>query len=149
MARAQETFGKKEREKKRQKKKEEKSKRKEYRKANPEDKGDNITYVDKFGNFSATPPPEAEKVDIEDIVLGIPKKEDRPDDVDTSRIRKGVVLSFNSSKGYGFIKDKSSQQSIFVHVNNTTETIVEQNMVSFEIEKGNKGPVAVNVKVIR
>ncbi len=149
MARAQETFGKKEREKKRLKKKEEKAKRKLERKANPEDKGDNITYVDKMGNFSNTPPPIQDKVDASEIVLGVPKKEDRVEEDKLESIRKGVVISFNQSKGYGFIKDKSSQQSIFVHINNTKEPIVEQNMVTFEVEKGPKGPIAVNVSVIR
>lgn len=149
MARAQETFGKKEREKKRLKKKELKARRKEERKANPEDKGDNITYVDKMGNFSSTPPMESEKVDADEIILGVPKKEDRVEDDKLESVRKGVVISFNQQKGYGFIKDKASQQSIFVHINNTNESIVEQNMVSFEVEKGPKGPIAVNVSVIR
>jgi cold shock CspA family protein len=147
MARSQETFGKKEREKKKQQKKEAKLKRKAERQANDEPKGDNITYVDKYGNFSDTPPPPTEKVNAEDIVLGIPKREDMEEEMDVER--KGVVTFFNESKGYGFIKDKASQESVFVHINNTTEPIVEQNMVTFEIEKGPKGPTAVNVKVIR
>ncbi|MEQ9262776.1 MAG: cold shock domain-containing protein [Owenweeksia sp.] len=149
MGRSQETFGKKEREKKRQKRKEAKAKRKEERQSNSEPKGDNITYVDKFGNFSSTPPPPVDKVDAEEIVLGVPKKEDRDDDDDTDIVRKGVVTFYNDAKGFGFIKDKGTQQSVFVHKNNLTEPIVEQNMVNFEIGKGPKGPIALKVKVIR
>ena len=61
MGRSQETFNKKEREKKRQKKKELKAKKKEERKANPSDKGDNITYMDVYGNFHDTPPEPPKK----------------------------------------------------------------------------------------
>lgn len=149
MGRSQETFGKKEREKKKQKKKEAKLRRKEDRKNNPlnEDAGDNITYVDAFGNFHDTPPEPAEKVKAKNIELGIPQREEGA--VDDNPIRKGVVTMFNHNKGYGFIKDKATQQSVFVHINNTKEEIVENNMVTFEIEKGPKGPVAVNVKVSR
>lgn len=146
MARSQETFGKKEREKKRQKKKEAKSKLKEERKANPQDKGDNITYVDVFGNFHDTPPTPHEKVDIEDIVIGVPKREEGEEE---DPIRKGVVTFFNDSKGYGFIKDKETQESIFVHINALEEEIVENNLVTFETEKGPKGLNAINVKVMR
>lgn len=146
MGRSQETFNKKEREKKRQKKKEAKAKRKEERKNNPTDKGDNITYVDVYGNFHDTPPEPTKKVKAKDIEIGVPKQEeqDEPDP-----IRKGVVTFFNDSKGYGFIKDKETQESVFVHVNALTEEIVENNLVTFEVEKGPKGLNALNVKVSR
>jgi cold shock CspA family protein len=147
MGRSQETFGKREREKKRLKKKEAKLKAKEERKANPVDKGDNITYVDVYGNFHDTPPDEQEKVDIDDIVIGIPKKEESEEEEST--LRKGVVTYYNQSKGYGFIKDKESQESVFMHVNQLEEDVVENNIVTFETEKGPKGLNAINVKVVR
>ncbi|KAB2810060.1 cold-shock protein [Phaeocystidibacter luteus] len=149
MGRSQETYNKKEREKKKLQKKEAKAKRKAERQANSDSTGDNFTYVDKFGNFSDTPPPPAEKTKAEDIIIGTPKKEDRMDEEELATERSGVVTFFNDGKGYGFIKDKVSQESIFVHVNNTTETIIEGNLVTFEIEKGPKGPTAVNVAVKR
>lgn len=147
MGRSQETFGKKEREKKRQKRKEIKAKRKEERKNNPEEKGDNITYMDVYGNFHDAPPEQAEKVKAKDIEIGTPER--TAEDVEMERIRKGSVTFFNHSKGYGFIKDKQTQQSIFVHVNNLREEIKEGNIVQFEIEKGPKGPTAVKVEVQR
>ena len=58
-------------------------------------------------------------------------------------------LYFNGEKGYGFIKDQETQQSVFVHVNATTEEIKENNKVSFEIEMGPKGANAVNVKLLK
>lgn len=147
MGRSQETFGKKEREKKRQKKKELKAKRKEERRANAGNKGDNITYMDVYGNFHDTPPEPAKKVKAENIPLGVPEREEDPFEED--QIRKGVVTHFNHEKGYGFIREKKTQQSVFVHINNITEEIREDNMVTFETEMGPKGPAALNVKVIR
>lgn len=148
MGKSQETFSKKEREKKKQKKKELKAKRKEERKNNPTDKGDNLTYVDVYGNFHDTPPPPPEKkVKAKNIVLGVPKREEGEDDVDP--VHKGVVSFFNTSKGYGFIKDKDTGESVFVHANNLEEEIIENNLVTFEVEQGPKGPMAVKVKVSR
>lgn len=147
MGRSQETFGKKEREKKKQKKKEIKARKREERKANSGEQGDNITYMDVYGNFHETKPEPAEKVKAKNIELGVPERKDDLDESDP--IRKGVVTMFNHQKGYGFIKDKATQQSVFVHVNNLKEEVVENNMVSFEVEQGPKGPSAFNVEVIR
>jgi len=150
MARSQETFGKKEKEKKRQKKKEEKAKRREERKANSEGGGleNMMAYVDEFGNITDTPPdPLAKKaiVKAEDIQLGIPKKEDAEDE---DPIHEGKVTFFNDSKGYGFIKDLNNQESYFVHVNGLQEEVGEGDKVSFELEKGQKGLMAVRVKKV-
>jgi cold shock CspA family protein len=64
-------------------------------------------------------------------------------------IRKGVVTFFNDSKGFGFIRDMESKQSVFVHANNLEEQIKENNIVIFEIGKGPKGPTALKVKLFR
>ncbi len=146
MAKSQQSFGKKEREKKRAQKREEKAKRKEERKANAGDKGDNITYMDVYGNFHDSPPGEVEKVEAEDIEIGIPQKQE--DENDTGLL-VGTVSFFNESKGFGFIKEKGTGQSFFVHVNNIKEEIREGNLVQFETEKGPKGPVAVQVEIKR
>ena len=151
MGRSQETFNKRENEKKRFKKKQDKQAKKEDRKANTE-KGksldDMIAYVDEFGNLSSTPPDPKHKkgVKLEDIQIGTAKQEPiDPADL----IRKGVVTFFNESKGYGFIKDTESQESIFVHVNGLEEPIQERDKVTFETELGQKGLNAIKVKIIK
>ena len=149
MGKSQETFSKKEKEKKRQKKKEEKARRKEERKANSEGGGlDNMmAYVDEFGNISDTPPdPTKKKVEIkaENIELGIPKKEASEDD----HIKKGKVDFFNHDKGFGFIKERDTGDKYFVHINGCEDEITENDKVSFELEKGVKGMICVNVKKI-
>ncbi|HSZ25534.1 MAG TPA: cold shock domain-containing protein [Cytophagaceae bacterium] len=150
MSKSQGTWNKKEIEKKKQQKKKDKEQRKEERKSNSKDGSnldDMMAYVDENGNISSTPPdPSKKKTIIEgDIQIAIPKHSDTPTDI----IRKGVVTFFNESKGYGFIKDIDSQDSIFVHSNGLAEPIKENNKVTFEVQMGQKGPHAVNVKVIR
>jgi cold shock CspA family protein len=66
--------------------------------------------------------------------------------VDT--VRKGTVTFFNDSKGYGFIKDSETQESVFVHVNGLANPIKENDKVTFEVEMGMKGPTAVKVKLV-
>jgi cold shock CspA family protein len=61
----------------------------------------------------------------------------------------GIVTFFNESKGFGFIKDSVSQESIFTHVNDHLDTIKENNKVTFIIEKSFKGLKAVEVKLLR
>jgi cold shock CspA family protein len=149
MARAQETYGKKEREKKRLKKREEKQKKKVARKATSTGGTleDMLVYVDENGHFTDTPPDPSKKVkiDAESIVLGIPKKEEQEAE---DPIRKGKVSFFDSSKGFGFIIDSENQEKYFVHVSGLIDEIMENDKVSFELEKGMKGLNAVRVKKV-
>ncbi|MDZ4846735.1 MAG: cold shock domain-containing protein [Chitinophagales bacterium] len=149
MSKTRETWNKKENEKKKQKKREDKAHRTEERKANAKGGGlDNmIAYVDEFGNLSSTPPDPAtkSKIKAENIVIGVPKREEGPA-VDV--IRTGTVTMFSESKGYGFIKDVETQESIFTHVNEHVEPIRENDRVNFRIEYSHKGPNAVEVKLV-
>lgn len=149
MSKSQETWNKKEAEKKRAKKKQDKEQKKEDRKANAKEGSsfeDMLAYVDEYGNITSTPPDPMKKIVIkeEDIQIAIPKHVDLgPVDL----IRKGIVTFFNDSKGYGFIKDTDTQESIFVHINGLVDSIKENNKVTFEVEMGPKGPNAVSVKL--
>jgi len=151
MGKSQETYSKKEKEKKRLKKHQDKEQKKEERKANS-DKGKSVdemyAYVDADGNITSTPPDLTKKkaIKTEDIRIGISRQEDLdPADL----IRKGTVTFFNDSKGYGFIKDLESQESIFVHVNGLESPIKEGDKVTFETERGQKGLNAVRVKLVK
>lgn len=149
MGKSQETWNKKENEKKRLQKKQQKEARKEERKANA--KAGNsfeIAYVDEFGNFSSTPPDPKSRATVNqaDIQVSVPKHSG-PSKADL--VRTGIVTFFNDSRGYGFIKDSETQESVFVHVNGLIDPIKENNKVTFEVEMGHKGPNAVKVKVVR
>ncbi len=145
-----ESWNKKEREKKKQAKKKEKEERKLERKENAKlaNPNDYFSYVDHDGNVTSVKPDPAQRVEVkaEDIEIGVPKQAE-PDPAEL--IHKGVVTFFNESKGYGFIRDQKSQESIFVHINDLQDEVRESSKVEYEIEKGPKGFQAVRVKVVR
>ena len=144
-----ETWNKKEREKKKRQKRKDKEEKKQERKENNKNNPESmIAYVDELGNLSSKPPDPRKKivVNAEDIEIGIPKQEDvNPEDL----IRTGIVTFFNNEKGYGFIKDLETQESVFVHANSLSEPIKENNKVNYEAEKGPKGMNAVNVTLVK
>src|SRR5215217_5885682 len=134
MGKSQETFAKKEKEKKKLKQRQDKAEKMEERKANGK-KGksleDMMAYLDENGNLSSTPPDPGKKKVFkqEDMQIGVPKQVPLSAD---ELIRTGVVTFFNDTKGFGFIKDSISQESVFVHVNQLSEPIKENDKVSFE-----------------
>ena len=147
MAKSQQTYNKSEKEKKRLKKRELKKKKMDARKLDVREngtKGIEFAYVDHDGNLTDTPPDPTLKVevDIEDIILGIPKKEEGDAE---DPIRKGKVSFFDSSKGFGFIVDSDNQEKYFTHVSGLIDDIAENDKVTFELEKGMKGMNAVKV----
>jgi len=148
MGRSQETFNKKEVKNKKEKKRKDKEKKRIAKKDEGKSSLDSmIAYVDENGMITSTPPDPTKKKEfkLEDIEIGVPKGDNIPFDP----VRKGTVSFFNDSKGYGFIRDSESKESIFVHANNTLEEIKEGNLVSYEVERGLKGLNAVQVKLIK
>ncbi len=142
-----ESWKKKEREKKKQKEKMDKAEKMQERKDQPKKTlEDMMAYVDENGNITSTPPdPKKRKeIKLEDIQIGVPKYV--PDE--TEKVRTGKVTFFSHDKGFGFIKDQLSQESIFVHINNVSGSLNENDTVSFEVEPGHRGPIAVNVKLL-
>lgn len=140
------SYNKKDREKKRRKRKQEKREKMEQRRLEGP-KEPEYMYVDENGNLTSTPPDptKRKKINLEDIVIGAQKREP----VDPAElIRNGVVKFFNDEKGYGFITDKGTGDSIFVHIENVTGDIRENDKVTFEIGHGTKGPVAIDVKIV-
>lgn len=149
MGRSQETFNKKEVKNKKEKKRKEKEKKRAIRKESGKSSLDDmIAYVDEYGKLTSTPPDPNKKIIIDpsSIELGNTKSDPsgKPD-----YIRKGVVTFFNDSKGFGFIRDMESKQSVFVHANNLQDKIKENNIVTFEIGKGPKGATALNVSLFK
>ena len=63
---------------------------------------------------------------------------------------KGKVKWFNGSKGYGFIERDDKEKDVFVHMSAVKDSVVdyldEGDILSFDIEDGQKGPSAVNLK---
>ena len=67
-------------------------------------------------------------------------------------MNKGTVKWFNNQKGYGFITGEDGND-VFVHYSGLDmegfKTLEEGAAVEYEITDGEKGPQAVNVKVVK
>ena len=61
----------------------------------------------------------------------------------------GTIKFFNENQGFGFIAAEDGKE-IFVHRSALEEgvTLAENDAVSFEVEQGDRGPKAVNVKKV-
>lgn len=107
-----------------------------------------IAYVDEDGNIVSSPPDVKNKkvINQESIQIGVSRQEavEAPE-----TLRKGKVTFFNTSKGYGFIRDQDSQESVFVHMKGLRDQIKENDKVTFEVEKTPKGPTAVEVRLAK
>lgn len=61
-------------------------------------------------------------------------------------MNKGTIKFFNATKGFGFIKEDETNKEYFVHVSGLVDQVKENDAVSFDLEEGRKGLMAVNVK---
>ncbi|MCX6238316.1 MAG: cold shock domain-containing protein [Bacteroidia bacterium] len=148
MAKSQDTFNKKEKEKKRLKKRQDKNLKREDRKSNSTggDLENMLAYVDENGNLTDTPPDPSKKrkVVASSIEISVPRREE--EEIDP--VHTGRIEFFNDSKGYGFIKEHETQEKYFVHVNGLLEDVKEGDVVIFELERGLKGLNAIRVKKV-
>ena len=63
-------------------------------------------------------------------------------------MHEGTVKFFNETKGFGFISPSAGGDDIFVHSSGlVSRNIRENDKVTFEVQKGQKGLNAVNVKL--
>lgn len=141
------TVDKRENEKKRLAKRAEKQKKKKEKKLSGKTSSfeDMIAYVDENGVITSTPPAEnikKEEVNQEEILISVPKKEK-----EEPVVLKGKVDFFNTSKGFGFIKEQVRGERYFFHVNNLLSKIEENDIVTFDLERGLKGMNAINIRL--
>ncbi|WP_373777043.1 cold-shock protein [Glaesserella sp.] len=65
----------------------------------------------------------------------------------------GTVKWFNSVKGFGFITPEQGGNDVFVHFSaiiseNSYRNLKDGDKVEFEVQASDRGPSAVNVKVL-
>lgn len=141
------SFTKRDLEKKKQEKRLAKQQKKEERKTGGTASfEDMIAYVDENGRISNTPPiasGKPQEVDMSTIAISTPRREDEPIEL----IHEGRVEHFNLSKGYGFVKDLKNTEKYFFHISGLIDSVVENNIVTFELERGSRGMNAVKIQL--
>ncbi len=140
---------KRDKEKKRQQRHEEKKRRKEERKANSAGGGleNMMAYVDENGQITSTPPDPTKRkeIDISEIQIGVPRRS-AEDEIPVQRV--GRIDFFDTSKGFGFIREEGSQERFFVHVSGLLDEVKENDRVTYDVERGQKGMNAVRVRKV-
>ena len=107
---------------------------------------DMIAYVDENGMITDTPPTpnnKPQEVDMSTIEVSTPRRTEEPIEL----VHEGRIEHFNVSKGYGFVKDLKNAEKYFFHISGLIDNIIENNIVTFELEKGSRGMNAVKIKL--
>lgn len=142
------SFGKREIQRRKQQRKKEKEERKVERQSQAKSGSleDMLAYIDENGNLSSRPPDPKRKniINENDVIIGSRNF----GGVESELTRKGRVIYFNELKGYGFIKDSETEESIFVHLNALNTPVKTNDVVSFQTERGLKGLTATGVKKV-
>jgi CspA family cold shock protein len=63
-------------------------------------------------------------------------------------MKQGIVKFFNGEKGFGFIKTDGTGEEVFVHASGLIDQIKENDVVTFDVERGKKGMNAVQVRLV-
>ena len=65
---------------------------------------------------------------------------------------RGKVKWFNSQKGWGFLSPEDGNLDVFVHYSKIDmegyRNLKDNEEVIFEVEEGEKGPIAINVRKV-
>lgn len=149
MARSSGTFNKRENEKKRLQKRKDKEQKKEDRKAGKESKSfeDMLAYVDENGNLTTTPPDPTKKRVVREADIDLTSR--NKGGALPPHQHQGVVRHFDSSKGFGFIRDTETSEEFFFHFKSANFAIAQQDEVNFETEMGPKGMNAVRITKVQ
>ena len=87
---------------------------------------------------------------MEDAVNALLSAAVKEESIEVQKREQGIVLFFNSEKGYGFIQPRDGGANLFCHQSTIImkgyRTLVENQPVEFEVDETSpKGPRAVNV----
>ena len=132
------SFTKRDLEKKKQEKRLAKQQKKEERKSNG-----TSSFEDMIADTPPTPNNKPQEVDMSTIEVSTPRRTEEPIEL----VHEGRIEHFNVSKGYGFVKDLKNAEKYFFHISGLIDNIIENNIVTFELEKGSRGMNAVKIKL--
>ena len=62
---------------------------------------------------------------------------------------EGIVKFYHESKGFGYIIENETNDEYYVHVSGLINRIKDEDIVSFEVSEGKRGPQAIDVRIIK
>lgn len=62
---------------------------------------------------------------------------------------EGIVKFYHESKGFGYIIENETNDEYYVHVSGLINRIKDEDIVSFEVSDGKRGPQAIDVRIIK
>ncbi len=144
MGKSSETFNKRDKEKKRLQKRQDKEQKKEDRKAEGSRSFEQmLAYVDENGNLTSKPPDQSRKKIIKEADIDLSSR--NKGGLNTVQTRLGFIKFFDSAKGYGFIRDKETQEEFFFHFSAADFEVAQSAAVTFETESSPRGTNAVRI----
>jgi cold shock CspA family protein len=149
MARSSDSFNKRDNEKKKLQKRKEKEQRKEERKSNGKEGKtfeQMLAYVDENGNLTSTPPDPFKKKVIKESDIELTSRNKGGNT--PNYMRTGMIKFFDTSKGFGFVKDDQSAEEYFFYHKSADYPVAQFDRVSFETEMGPKGQNAVRISKV-
>ncbi len=86
---------------------------------------------------------------MEDAVNALLSAAVKEESIEVQKRKQGIVIWFNSEKGYGFIEPRDGGANVFVHHSEIRtrgfRTLSPDQPIEFDVEEHPKGPRAVNV----
>jgi len=67
--------------------------------------------------------------------------------INYNTMKEGTVKFFDETKGFGFISSIDNNKDVFVHNSGLIDSIYENDIVTYDLEQGQKGMNAVNVRL--
>jgi CRISPR-associated protein Csm5 len=87
---------------------------------------------------------------LQEMQVARPEATEKPQQAAVSTDQEtGRVARFFKQRGFGFIKPDAGGEDVFVHINDVTnaDILSEGQRVAYDVEIGDKGPRAVNVRL--
>lgn len=145
-----EFFSKRDREKKKQQARKEKEERTRERKEasrNGNSLAQMMAYVDENGDLTSIPQDHTKRreISIDEIQIGVPKGNEANS---MERFDEGIITYYNFEKGFGFIRDSKTKQSVFVHNKQLSSSVEVNDKVKYIVSRGVKGLEATEVSII-
>lgn len=86
---------------------------------------------------------------VHEIIWGNEIIKDPSKEKEERAVFRGTVKFYDPEKGFGFIKSSSDKEDLFFHSSGLKcESLLEDDIVDFEMGQGSKGPTAIQIRLV-